>query len=267
MEQEHLDAFYRERTAVYYDEQSTGLPGDAAFYVEEARRAGSPVLELGCGTGRILIPIAEAGVEIVGLDASRVMLDIAREKLIRLGAGTRNRIELVEGDMRDFALERRFRLILIPFRAFLHLLTSADQRRALHTIREHLTDDGRLVFNIFDPRIEIIGAYSGPLGGALKKLGEFTHARTGNQVIVWDTRRYDSLNQVVHEDRIYEEINAHGQTVARTHATLTLRYLYRYEMQYLLELCGFEVESLYGDFERGAFQYGGEQVWIARPRS
>jgi SAM-dependent methyltransferase len=110
---------YAGERAVYYDCLATGVEGDVAFYVGEARSAGSPVLELGCGTGRILIPTAEAGVEVVGLDASPDMLAIARNKLERLPAHVHKRVQLREGDMRDFALHSRFLLVTIPYRTFL----------------------------------------------------------------------------------------------------------------------------------------------------
>ena len=92
--------------AVFYDLFSTGLPGDSQFYVEEAVKAGSPVLELGCDTGRILIPVAQAGVDIVGLDRAPRMLNIARGKVFGFSQETQNRIEIVPGDMRSFALKR-----------------------------------------------------------------------------------------------------------------------------------------------------------------
>src|SRR5207253_2377433 len=123
MQENQTDAIYREQTAALYDTISTGLEGDVSFYVDEARNSGAPVLELGCGTGRILIPIAETGIEIVGLDAAQSMLDIARRKVAALPEETQRRIELTEGDMRHFDLGRRFSLVLIPYRAFLHLLT------------------------------------------------------------------------------------------------------------------------------------------------
>lgn len=263
---EDANGIYRQRAAEYYDYQSTGLPGDADFYVEEARRAGSPVLELGCGTGRILLPIAEAGVEVVGLDASDKMLAIAREKIAQVSQETQNRISLVQGDMRDFALERTFRAIFVPYRAFLHLMTPEDQKQALACFRKHLDMDGRLIFNIFDPRHDVLGQ-SSLFGSALTKQGAFVYPKSGRQVFVWACRHYDKLNQVIQEDRLFEEIDAQGQVVSRCYAPLVLRYAFRYEIEHLLELCGFEIESLYGDFQRGAFQYGGEQVWVARPRA
>lgn len=256
-EYDHIDA-------ALYDYYCPGLEGDVQFYIEEAQKSGSPVLELGCGTGRILIPVAQSGLNIVGLDRAPAMLSVLRQKLSTLSAETRTRIELVEGDMRDFSLGRRFQLVMIPYRAFLHLLTPKDQRRALACIREHLTDEGRLVFNIFDPNLEIIAAHLGPLGAALKKDSEFIRADTGHRVIVWDTRQFDPERQRLEQYFIFEELSEEGRVLSKTYSSLTLRYLFRYEMRYLLELCGYTVEALYGNFQRGPFQYGGEQIWIAR---
>ncbi len=257
MEYDRLDA-------EFYDTYATGIEGDVVFYLEEAKKAGAPVLELGCGTGRILIPIAQAGIDIVGLDRSTKMLSIANEKILDLPGETQRRIQLVEGDMRVFSLGQRFTLILIPYRAFLHLLTSEDQRLALRRIHEHLIDGGLLALNIFDPSISIIAAHMGSLGQSRKKIGEFSHPVTGNKVIQWDSRRYDLANQTIDEYFIFEEISDEGVVQSTTYSPLKLRFIYRYEMEYLLELSGFKIEALYGDFQRGPFQHGGEQVWLAR---
>jgi SAM-dependent methyltransferase len=250
--------------AALYDYYQTGLEGDVPFYVEEARKAGSPVLELGCGTGRVLLPVAEAGVTIVGLDRAPAMLSIARQKISRLSAETQRRIELVEGDMRDFSLAQRFKLVMIPYRAFLHLLTAKDQRRALTCIREHLTDNGCLIFNIFDPRLDTMAAHLGPLGSTLKKDSEFIHPDTGHRVVVWDIGQYDPEHQRLDQYFIFEELDHEGRVIAKTYNSLILRWVYRYEMQYLLELCGYKIKALYGDFQRKPFRYGGEQIWVAR---
>jgi SAM-dependent methyltransferase len=255
---------YDQTDAAFYDSYATGLDGDIQFYVHEAQQAGSPVLELGCGTGRVLLPIAEAGCTIVGLDRVPAMLARAKQKLATLPPATQQRITLVAGDMRDFALGQRFPLVLIPFRAFQHLLTPEDQRHALRCIRDHLTADGRLLCHLFAPRLDIIVAHGGPLGAALKKDAEFLHPVTGHRVVVWETRQYDPEHQRLEQDRIFEEWDREGRVVARTSSPLTLRYVYRYEMQYLLELAGYTVEALYGDFHRGPFCYGGEQIWVAK---
>ena len=255
---------YNRIDAVFYDYYATGLEGDVQFYVEEAQKAGSPVLELACGAGRILIPVAESGVSIVGLDRAPAMLSIASEKISNLNVETQRRIKIVEGDMRNFSLDERFKLIMIPYRAFLHLLTPEDQRQALCCIREHLTDDGLLIFNIFDPRLDIIAAHFGSLGSAIKKSQEFIHPDTGNRVIVWDSRQYDPGRQMMELYFIFDEVDDEGRVISKTYSPLTLRYVYRYEMQYLLELCGYRIEALYGDFQRGPFRYGNEQIWVAR---
>ncbi len=252
-------------SALLYDALSTGIAGDTEFYVQEALRAGGPVLELGCGTGRITLAIARAGVEIVGLDRSPEMLAIAQRKLAQDPEDVRARVRLVEGDMRAFTLDGRFQLALIPYRAFLHLLTSDDQRATLACIRDHLAPGGALALNIFDPRLDIINERMSGLGGAPVSMWcELVHPLNGHRVLVSDVRRYDPETQVLEMYWIFEELDEQGAQVARHMTPLKLRWIYRYEMEHLLELSGFRVEALYGDLARGAFRYGGEQVWIAR---
>jgi SAM-dependent methyltransferase len=225
---------YDRLDAELYDAYTgASIDGDVEFYVEEARRAGSPVLELGCGTGRILMPVAMAGIDVVGLDRAPNMLAVAGEKRAALEPDVRRRIALIEGDMRSFSLGQRFSLVMIPFRAFLHLLTVDDQRQTLASVRDHLAPDGHLALNIFDPDLSIIQARQGVHAGTLQSF-------------------------------IFQERAAAGRVGARLYAPLMLRWVYRYEMQHLLELAGFRIEALYGDFRRGPFRHGGEQVWIAR---
>jgi ubiquinone/menaquinone biosynthesis C-methylase UbiE len=253
--------------AEYYDYYSTGMEGDVAFYVEEAKKAGSPVLEIGCGTGRITFPIAQSGISIVGLDRSPSMLAVARRKLVSQEPETQVRVELVWGDMRDFSIDQQFNLIMIPFRAFMHLLTVEDQRQALTCIRAHLNDGGRLIFNLFDPRLDIIVGHFGSHGTALKMDDEFIHPETGHRIIVWDTRQYDQEKQLLAQYFIFEELDEDGILVKKHYVPLNLRYVFRYEMQHLLELCGYQVEALYGNFDRCHFHYGGEQIWIASKKT
>jgi SAM-dependent methyltransferase len=255
---------YERADAVFYDLYAIGIPGDSQFYVEEAKKAGSPVLELGCGTGRTLIPIAQAGVDIVGVDLSEKMLDIAKRNISELSEGVQNRIELAKADMRSFALDRQFRLVTIPYRAFLHLMTTDDQKQALWRIRDHLVDGGLLALNIFDPRLDFIVQDLTHPEPALRKHGEFIRPDNGNRVVIWDAIKYDLEKQIINEDRVFEEIDGAGNVVSKSYSALHLRFIYRYEMQHLLELCGFKIEAFYGDFKRGPFRYGGEQVWVAR---
>jgi SAM-dependent methyltransferase len=258
-------AEYTGLRALFYDHVATGVEGDVAFYVEEAFACGSTVLELGCGTGRILIPIAEAGTEIVGLDRSADMLAVARGKLAAHPPEVQRRARLVCGDMRDFDFAQRFRLVTIPYRAFLHNLTVVDQLRTLEQVRRHLADDGRLVLNVFDPSVRLLAA--GRWSRPAEQHREFKHPRTGNRVAIREDFRYDLERQLVEGAFDFDELDASGQVVATTHGPLTLRYVFRFEMEHLLARAGLRVEALFGDFRRGPFQAGREQVWVARHAS
>ena len=130
--------------ATFWDDYTAKVPKeDIHFLIEEAQTLGSPVLEIGCGTGRSLIPIAQSGMSITGLDLSPDMLDKAREKIAKIDIDIQSRIVLVECDIRDFSLGRQFPLVAITY-AFFFLTTPRDQRRALRCIYNHLLEGGHL---------------------------------------------------------------------------------------------------------------------------
>jgi SAM-dependent methyltransferase len=250
--------------ARFYDRYFVGVEGDAEFYVKAARQAGAPVLELGCGTGRILLPIARAGIRVVGLELADPLLAVARRKLAALGPRVRQRVALVQGDMVSFSLDQRFRLAIIPYRTFQHLLTPVDQKQALDCIYDHLEDGGTLVFNIFDPLSDMVEQ---GFSGTLRKDTDFVDPDTGRRVTVWYCRQYDPQDQLLEQELIFEEVDQDERVVDRTCGRLVLRYAARYEMEYLLERCGFAVEALYGDFQGNPYPGYGEQVWVARKRA
>ncbi len=135
-----------------------------------------------------IIPTAEEGIEVIGLDISSDVLNIARKKLEDSSVEVKARVELFEGGMRDFNLQRKFNFIYISFRSFLHLLTVEDQKSCLNCVKEHLTESGKLVISIFDPHLDIIAAHRGLLGKAIKKRTEFNHPKSGNRIYGWDSR-------------------------------------------------------------------------------
>lgn len=250
-----------------YDLQYEGYEEDIPFYVGEAQRATSPVLELACGSGRVTIPIAQAGVEVVGLYSSPEMLAVAQQKVAQLSPEVKGRIHLLEGDMRDFSLDERFGLIMIPFRSFLLLLSVEDQKQALRNIYRHLRPDGRLTLNIFVPDLGMIASHSSPLGEPLRRLKEVKDPEPGHQIMMWETRHHDQHRQIIENLFIYEELDETGVVVKRTYRPLRLRWVYRYEMEHLLDLCGFRVEELYGGFDRQPFdEKSREMIWVASPR-
>src|SRR5438270_4715681 len=132
-----------------YDPWSRSVTEDVGFYVDEAVADGGPVVELGVGTGRIAVPVAAAGVSVVGVDASAAMLEVCAERAA--AAGVSERIDLRLGDLRDPPVGERVGLVTCPFRAYLHLESDAERRRALRRARELLVPGGRLVFDVFAP--------------------------------------------------------------------------------------------------------------------
>ncbi|MBT3276115.1 MAG: class I SAM-dependent methyltransferase [Spirochaetales bacterium] len=251
---------YGQVVAKYYDIIFKSFCDDLVFYVEESQKSHGPVLELGCGTGRVAIPIAKAGIEITGIDISDEMLSVANEKCAKLSDDVVRLLSFKKDDMESFSLNQKFPLILIPFRAFLHILTPEAQRRSLINIRKHLSKKGKLIISIFDPNLKIISDHSGSARDTVKKIKEIEIEN--GKLVAWETRSYDTLNQIVHCGRIYEEFDDLNVSRSRLHTSFDLRFNYRYEMQYLFELCGYKVADLYGDFDRGAYRHGGEQIWI-----
>ena len=246
-----------------YDSIYAHVREDIPFYVREASRSRGPVLELGCGTGRVTLPIAQSGIDIVGLDNSNAMLERARGKAALLEEGDGS-IDLHMGDMRDFSLDRAFPLVIIPFRGFLALLSVEDQVRCLTAIREHLEPDGRLIFNIFVPDPQMLVEDE----DAAFHLRDVTDPDTGRTSVVWQQTRVDTFNQVLSVRLIVDEIDETGIVGKRFYRDYQIRYAHRIEILHLLERSGFEVVDLHGDFDYSPFdEDSGEMVWVARPRN
>ncbi len=239
---------------------------DVEFYVEAAKAAGSPILEVGCGTGRVLIPTARAGVEIVGLDLSPHMLKICRERLGVESAEVQARARLVQDDMRTFTLGQTFKLATTPFRPFQHLITVEDQIACLRNIHRHLDIGGRLILDIFNPSYEMLTRDD--IGEEFGDEPEFT-TPDGRKVIrrhkIVAHDRFAQVNQV---ELIYYVTYPDGREERLVHA-FEMRYLFRYEAEHLLARCGFELEHLYAGYDKSPYgsQYPGELICVARKES
>jgi SAM-dependent methyltransferase len=236
---------------------------DIAFYVEEAKDAAGPVLEIGCGTGRILIPTARAGVEIVGLDLSPHMLEVCRTRLESEPSSVQAKVRLVQADMREFDLSRSFKLITVPFRPFQHLATAADQLACLASIRRHMADDGRLILDLFNPSLDALA--NRPLGEEIEEEPEFATPDGRRIVRRFKTLSHDRFNQLSQIEIVYYIRHPDGREERRVHA-FAMRYLFRFEAEHLLARAGFEVEHVYAGSDKGAYgsRYPGELIFVAR---
>ncbi|HKG42856.1 MAG TPA: class I SAM-dependent methyltransferase [Gaiellaceae bacterium] len=224
--------------AALYDPWSRTAVEDVAFYVEEAERAGSPVVELAVGTGRIAVPTAAAGVRVIGVDSSPGMLEVCRERAER--AGVAELLDLRLGPLEAPPVEERVALVTCPFRSFLHLLDDAARLRALRAARELLLPGGRLVFDVFAPGADDIADTHGRW--LEREPGIFERAD-------WDTRAR-TLTLGVR--------GSSGST------SFVLAWLSNEEWWSLLQRAGFQVIGCYGWFDRRPYAGGEDTVWVAR---
>ncbi len=246
-------------SARYYDLDyaALGYAEDVPFYVERALEAVGPVLEMGCGTGRILLPTARAGVRIHGLDASADMLAALRQSLAREPADIQRRVSLTQGDMRHADLGQRFALVTAPFRVVQHLLEREDQRAWLRNARRHLAPGGALCFDVFQPDFILMTK----LGQPTVEL-ERSDPATGRRVrrFAQTVPRYETQRLEVRLQWRTED--ASGGEVLLDFVEFTIRWFTRGELENLLELEGFRITDYWGSFQRESFGPGSRQQII-----
>ena len=217
-----------------YDLENSDFEPDGPFILALAKKLGGAVLELGCGTGRVTIPLAQNGVEIVGLDIVPGMVERARQKSGEVS------IEWILADVRTFHLGRKFRLIFESGSVFRHMLTRSDQEAYLARVWEHLENNGQLVINLLFPR---------PRDLICTETEEdwFTEQHPdGYEIRVSGVDKYDAIQQIKMETAYRRWTDVNGQEIVRV-APLSLRYIFPQEMEALLHYNGFEVVERYGD--------------------
>lgn len=262
MEEKLAGGYMNRKLAELYDQVPLYTSReDVALFVEEARRSGGPVLELGCGTGRVLLRVARAGMEIVGLDLAEPMLERLRKKLEGEPAEVRARVKVVHGNMSAFDLGRRFSLITIPFRPIQHIVGVKDQIACLECVNRHLEIGGRFIFDVFNPNLEML-IQEAPT----KEQLDFEAVEIEGGRTVKRTHRvlaYRLSEQVNDVELIYEVTYPDGSS-ERVVQSFPFRYFFRYEVEHLLARCGFRIVELYGDYQRSPFKEGSkEMVFIA----
>jgi SAM-dependent methyltransferase len=221
-----------------YDPWSRSVTEDVGFYVEEARRVAPPVVELGVGTGRIAVPIASEGIAVIGVDSSPGMLEVCRERAEL--AGVASLLDLRLGDLREPPVAERVDLVLCPFRSYLHLHTDEERLAALSAARELLVDAGRLIFDVFAPDQDDIVE---------------THGRwLEREPRIWERALWDTATRTL-------TLSVKGPD---GEATMDLAWLSADEWRDLIERAGFEVDALYGWFDRRPYRGGEDMVWVAR---
>lgn len=243
-----------DRFARFYDLDYRDYQDDLPLVFGLAQEVDGPLLELGCGTGRVLAPLAVAGYSVTGLDVSPTLLDVARQKLKQGGYAAN--ATLVQADMCDFDLPQKdFAFAFCMSNTFMHCPSQDEQRMVLQAVYAHLCPGGLLLIDLFNPDISRLIQVDG-----LTELADtWIDPESGAQCTKWSVRSLHLAEQLQETLFIYEEIYPDGR-VQKTICPFTLRYLWLGEGALMLEMAGFELLEVWGDFEQNAYGDGSERL-------
>lgn len=248
------------RNARYYDQTYRLRRDDVRYYAALAAERGGPVLELGVGTGRVTLAIADEGVDVVGVDLMEPMLEQARARLAKKKSSVRERVELQRGDLLSLRLGRRFPLVIAPFNVFMHLYDRRDLERGLATVREHMTRRGRFVFDVLLPDPRALARSP----DKIYRLGTVKDPSNGRRYRYRESFDYDAITQIMNIQMIFQAVD--DPTDLRV-TPLTHRQLFPAELEALLHHNGFIIEEHLGDFDGEPLDdYAESQLIVARLR-
>jgi SAM-dependent methyltransferase len=255
----------------YYDDAYAAKKDlvDAPFYLELARRIGGPVPEIACGTGRVLLPIARAGIAIDGVDVSANMLGVLRGHLAAEPAEVQERVAFFEGDMRTMRLERKYALVTIPFRPMQHMYSVADQVAALANAAWHLDEGGLAAFDVFYPKFEMLDT---TIGGEIPEL-EWRRASDPEKLVrrYFRKDRVDKIEQIFECTFVFRTFDGDRLAAEESEAVKLSHYTYPH-LRALFLLAGLEPVEEYGSFAKTPLDNAAQEMifvlreWGARGR-
>lgn len=253
-----MDAY--EIIAEYYDLEFSDFTADTALYQAFAQRTSGPILEAGCGTGRLLLPLAQSGLTVHGVDRSSAMLTRAKERITAAGLTT---VQLFQADMRDLSplQTETYRCAIVSLNGFLHLPDRPAQQQALRELHRVLQTGGLLLLDLLHPTPEQLRALDQP----------FTHDGTWmiserSRLDRFARRTVHPAEQTITTTLFYDRTDLATGRVTRQIASYTLRYIHRYELELLLESAGFAVEALYGSYELDPLQDDSPMMFVVAQR-
>lgn len=229
----------------HYDKLNTSI-ADLPFYFDAIEKYGDPILELACGTGRITIPIAEKGYDIVGIDISQGMINEAKSKL----SGAKLKLDFFQEDIRKFDINKKFSLIILPFNSICHLHDLESILSCFNSVMNHLTSEGRFIIDVFKPSFKHL----------LRNIDQRTDVKeynlNGKKVKLTETNFYNQADQINYI-KWYFEIDGKENM-----EELNMRMFYPQELDNYLILAGFKIENKYGDFNKSEFTSNSEKQII-----
>ncbi len=238
-----MPAMDYEGVARLYDSYVT-TDVDVPFFLREAGKAAGAVLELTAGTGRVSIPLLEAGVDLTCVDSSPAMLEVFREKLRAKGLTA----ELIRADMCDLSLDQQFELIFIPFNSFAEITEPARQRQALARIHRHLSEAGRFICTLHNPPVRLEKA-----DGRKRLLGRFPLPDGQGTLSLSSAECYDATTELVTGTQFYRIADEYGQILSEETLDIRFSVHHRDSFEALATAAGYCVEALYGDYSCSPF--------------
>ena len=236
---------------------------DVSFYLDQSNRSGGTILEIGCATGRITEILSDFGKDVYAIDASAPQLELARTKVSALDNSGDVTFTLSTLDNPDISSGEKYGLAIVPCYGFMSITDPSEQQKFLHNIRRNLSPGGRLVIEMEVPD-------PGVMLGDPATLYHYrdVNLRDESSVVLYSQRDYEDHSQIGYVKAVAEFLDSTGLVTKKVVHDLEFRYTFRWEMHHLLRLCGFEVLSLYGDFDEGPFTEESDQmVWVAGSRS
>jgi len=251
---------YRHTATLYDADPRAIFTADIPFYIDRAKKLGGRTLELACGTGRVMIPLALEGIDVCGLDYSSSMLEVLEAKLKQLPEKTQDRIQYMLGDMADFSLPGTYRLIFIPFRSFQSLETDEQAMRCLNCVHRHLEDGGQFIVNVFKPFREI-----GDWWVSHEEQLDFESTlESGQQITRHSVRKAYGLDRrLLYTDLIYRLTREDG-VVEEYRDSIRLRYFYGDDIRKLITSAGFKIVEEYGWYDGTPVDEGNEFIFMCR---
>jgi SAM-dependent methyltransferase len=249
-----------EKIARYYDLSHATLTADIGFVLTLASQANGPILELGCGTGRLLLPLARAGYTVTGLDNSPAMLAYAQRHLGHETEAVQHRVTLVEADMTTFTLagqESHFALAILPYNTLMHL-EPGQAPAVFQRIGRYLRADGRLFIDLTNP-FTVAQTVN---DGALSLENSLVEPETGDIVLQMASNWLDDKEQVLRITWIYDTTPPTGGLIHRTVVQAAYHYLYPHQLELFLADAGFTLESLSGNYNQAPFSEESERMLI-----
>lgn len=250
-----MSAFYT-TVARFYDAETGDKTDDLAMYSELAGQYKGDILDIGCGTGRVLIHLAQEGYHVHGIDNDIAMLDRLDQKLTHL-SHLKEKITYYEGDVLTYKIDKKFSLILLTYNALMHFQEQEAQIELLTQLKEWIADDGLLVIDL--PNAGDTFASQDTDSMIMERT--FLEPESGHMIMLQSVSYLDRVTQVLHVDWIYDEIDGDGM-VRRLIAPHQLRYFFYAEINLLLKLTGFEIVDIFGDTDESPFEEGSERMIV-----